>query len=76
MPIAAALSLLTILGTEGENTDLGAHFFGFLFGILLGLSTGYLLDRYGRPSNVSNWLLSLLSAAAVSASWYAALHNG
>lgn len=74
MPIAAALALLTILGTEGENTDLGAHFFGFLFGILLGLTTGYVLERYGRPSTVANGLLSLLSAAAVAVSWYAAMY--
>lgn len=75
MPIAAALSLLAILGTEGENTDLGAHFFGFLFGILLGLSTGYLLERYGRPATTTNRLLSLLSAATLAAAWYTALHS-
>lgn len=75
MPIAAALSLLAILGTEGKNTDLGAHFFGFFFGILLGLLTGFLLERFGRPGKVANGLLSIASAAAVAISWYAAFRS-
>lgn len=74
MPIASALSLLAILGTEGKNTDVGAHFFGFLFGALLGLAAGYLLEKQGRPSTLTDGLLSFVSAAAVVASWYAALH--
>lgn len=75
MPIASALSLLAIMGTEGKNTDLGAHFFGFLFGVLLGLITGYLLERYGRPGRAVNGLLALLSATAVVVSWYAAIQH-
>jgi membrane associated rhomboid family serine protease len=75
MPIAAAASLLAILGTEGENTDLGAHFFGFVFGILLGLVTGYLLEKYGRPARVLNALLSLGCALLVIYAWRLAIHN-
>jgi membrane associated rhomboid family serine protease len=33
LPVAAALGLLAMLGAGGENTDLGAHLFGFLFGL-------------------------------------------
>ena len=43
LPVAAALALLALLGTEGKNTDLGAHLFGFVFGIGLGLAAEYLV---------------------------------
>ncbi|MGD0584204.1 MAG: rhomboid family intramembrane serine protease [Oryzomonas sp.] len=76
LPVASALALLALLGTEGKNTDLGAHLFGFLFGICLGLITGYLLGRYGRPSRLLNALLALLSAVVVVAAWWAALEFG
>lgn len=36
-PLGAGLSLLAFLGTEGEQTDLGAHLLGFFCGILAGL---------------------------------------
>jgi len=39
LPVAAALALLALLGTEGKNTDLGAHLFGFVYGNFLGLIT-------------------------------------
>ncbi|MDD2465484.1 MAG: rhomboid family intramembrane serine protease [Desulfobulbus sp.] len=37
LPLGAGLALLALLGTEGEHTDLGAHFFGFFIGICGGL---------------------------------------
>jgi len=76
LPVASALALLALLGTEGKNTDLGAHLFGFLFGICLGLITEYLLGRYGRPGRLLNSLLALLSAVVVVAAWWAALEFG
>jgi membrane associated rhomboid family serine protease len=76
LPVASALALLALLGTEGKNTDLGAHLFGFLFGICLGLITGYLLGRYGRPGRLLNALLALFSAVVVVAAWWAALEFG
>jgi membrane associated rhomboid family serine protease len=76
LPVASALALLALLGTEGKNTDLGAHLFGFLFGIGLGLITGYLLGRHGRPGRLLNALLALLSAVMVMAAWWAALEFG
>lgn len=74
LPLAAALALLALLGSEGENTDLGAHLFGFAVGILLGLPSGYLLRRYGPPPSRLNTLLALLSLALVGGSWWLALH--
>jgi membrane associated rhomboid family serine protease len=73
LPVAAALALLALLGTEGKQTDLGAHLFGFIFGIGLGLAGGYLVERRGRPGKLLNALLALTSAIVVVASWWAAL---
>lgn len=53
LPVAAGLALLASLGTAGENTDIGAHFFGLLAGGLLGLPAGLLAVRHGYPS--ANW---------------------
>lgn len=76
LPVAAALGLLALLGSEGERTDLGAHLFGFAFGILLGLATGFLLGRFGRPGRRLNALLALASASTVLGAWWAALAFG
>jgi membrane associated rhomboid family serine protease len=37
IPLGAGAGLLALLGVEGERTDLGAHFFGFLCGIAMGI---------------------------------------
>jgi membrane associated rhomboid family serine protease len=73
LPVAAALALLAILGTEGKNTDLGAHLFGFVYGCFLGLITEYLVGRRGCPGHVLNALLALMSAATVAGAWWLAL---
>jgi rhomboid protease GluP len=76
LPAAAALALLALLGTEGKNTDLGAHLFGFLFGTGLGLATEHLVGIYGRPGRRLNALLALAGVVAVTAAWGAALLYG
>lgn len=76
LPVAAALALLTLLGTEGKNTDLGAHFFGFGSGLLLGLVTEPLLARRGRPSGLLNGLLAIAGGLAVLLAWLAAIVAG
>ena len=76
LPGAAALALLALLGTEGKNTDLGAHLFGFVFGIGLGLATEYLVGRYGRPGRALNALLALVAAGLAVTAWWAALVFG
>jgi rhomboid protease GluP len=73
LPVAAALALLAILGTEGKNTDLGAHLFGFVYGSFLGLITEYLIGRRGSPGPVLNALLALSAVAVVVGAWWAAL---
>jgi len=76
VPLASAAALLALLGSEGKNSDLAAHLFGLLSGIPLGLITGSLLKRYGRPGRLLNVLLALLSVVVVVAAWLAALASG
>lgn len=73
IPVAAGLALLAILGTEGRQTDLGAHLFGFCFGVFFGVCAESLMGKYGRPGAVLNFLLAVLSVALVGAAWWAAL---
>jgi len=73
LPVASALALLALLGTEGKNTDLGAHLFGFIYGGFLGLITGYLIDRHGRPGPVLNAILELLCVVTVVGAWWLAV---
>lgn len=75
LPLGAALSLLAMLGTEGEHTDLGAHLFGFLSGLVLGLIAEYLVARYGRPRPLLDALLAVLAGLVVVTAWWAALSN-
>ena len=73
LPVAAALCLLALLGTEGKQTDLGAHLFGFFFGFILGLVVELLVGYFGRPRRLANALLALLSSSVLLAAWWSAL---
>jgi rhomboid protease GluP len=73
IPVASALSLLALLGTEGKQTDLGAHLFGFLFGFVLGMAAELLVGYFGRPRRLVNALLALLSSSVMLAAWWSAL---
>lgn len=73
IPLAAALALLALLGTEGKQTDLGAHLFGFLSGIIFGLLTERLIAAYGQPGPLLNALLALLGALVVVTAWLVAV---
>lgn len=73
VPVAAALSLLVLIGSEGKNTDVGAHFFGLLAGLLLGLLTEVLISRYGYPGRCLRFLLAVFSCLLVVTAWWCAL---
>lgn len=73
LPIAGAVALLVLLGSEGKNTDLGAHLFGFLFGVPLGLITELLISRVGQARSAVDLLLGLLSMVIVVGAWWVAL---
>ena len=70
LPAAGALALLALFGTEGKNTDLGAHLFGFVSGLLLGFPAEYATERCGRPGRGVNALLALCCAAVVVGAWW------
>jgi len=76
LPVAAALALLAILGTEGKQTDLGAHLFGFVSGLTFGLAGEWLIARYGQPGRLLNALLAMLSGVIVVTAWLAAVTAG
>ena len=59
-PIVAGLGLLAFTGTGGENTDLGAHLFGFCCGFGGGLA----LARWLTPAWLRNRRLQAGCAAA------------
>jgi membrane associated rhomboid family serine protease len=67
-PIVAGLGLLAFTGTSGENTDLGAHLFGFIAGLGLGLAIARFAPvewlRKPRVQLVAGTLAALLLAAA------------
>jgi rhomboid protease GluP len=71
-PLGAGAGLLAMLGTSGERTDLGAHFFGFL----CGLGFGILVNRLDISKLTGNQQLQqklfVLTLLAVFISWVAA----
>jgi membrane associated rhomboid family serine protease len=58
-PIVAGLGLLAFTGTGGENTDLLAHFTGFV----VGFGSGLALARYARVERLSSSRLQRVCAA-------------
>jgi len=76
-PVAAALALVATLGTAGEDTDLGAHFFGLFAGLALGGALGWAAARKGLPHEwaggrcniAAGALAGLLLAGAWACGW-------
>jgi membrane associated rhomboid family serine protease len=70
-PIVGGLALLMYTGTGDENTDIGAHLFGFLCGfgggmLLTFARDGILEDRW-------QWLSAALAIGLVLCAWTVAL---
>lgn len=72
VPLGAGVALLAMLGTEGERTDLGAHFFGFACGLVF----GFLLNRLNIHKLAGNAQLQqklfMLTLFIILASWVVA----
>lgn len=68
VPVAAGLGLLAMLGA-GPETDLGAHLFGFLSGLGLGLLAGWLEMRTGIPGKKVDGLLFAAAMGLPIFSW-------
>ncbi len=60
-PLYAGIALLAFTGTAGESTDLGAHLFGFIAGLLLGLLATRVAERLGGRSQLALGAMCLVS---------------
>jgi rhomboid protease GluP len=76
MPIAAALGLLALLGASGENTDIGAHLFGFIAGIGLGFVSDFFTQKFKWSWEQIDKKLALFAACSVLGAWGLALTVG
>lgn len=69
LPFMAGAALLAMIGSSGERTDLGAHFFG----LLCGLANGWILCRpiflKIRQSTLLQTTLFLLSLTVIFIAW-------
>ena len=71
VPIAAALALLAMLGTEGENVDVLAHLFGFLLGAVLGILVAFVI-RVPRAGG-AQWACGSAALSVIVYCWAVAL---
>jgi rhomboid protease GluP len=73
-PAVGGLTLLGTLGAGGANTDVYAHLFGFLSGVLVGLGAAVYVRRYGaRTSRLMQAAGIAAAAGIVCGSWALAL---
>jgi rhomboid protease GluP len=75
IPLMAGIALLAMLGSSGERTDLGAHFFGLLCGLLVGKILCFRPMRRLRDSLIVQTLLFFSSIFVVLISWILALQT-
>jgi membrane associated rhomboid family serine protease len=73
LPLMGAFALLAMLGSSGAHTDLGAHLFGLLCGLLMGKLLILPITRKLRRSFTAQTVLLLLSLSIFSSSWILAL---
>jgi len=64
------------LGASGENTDIGAHLFGFVSGIGLGFMSEFFTQKYDHRQKQANRGLAILATSLVVAAWDLALMVG
>ena len=74
LPLAAALGLLAMLGVGDDNTDIGAHLFGFLSGAALAFFA-YRLPSVFNASWYKNLFWGAVSLLLIIGSWWLALTN-
>ena len=74
LPFGSALALLAFLGAGKGRTDLGAHLWGLIVGICLGLTVA-MQPSFLRWTLIARnqWFLRGVAAFIVIASWWAAL---
>ncbi|MFP4284806.1 MAG: rhomboid family intramembrane serine protease [Desulfovermiculus sp.] len=73
-PVGAGLVLLAWLGTGGERTDVGAHVFGFLVGLAVGVSIVKAGQwNAGNPGQKPQFYCGLCALAVIVSAWGAAI---
>jgi rhomboid protease GluP len=72
LPLGAGLAVLAMLGSGGGRVDFGAHLFGLLAGMLLGLALAPWVSPH-RPNTATQLAAGLLGLAAILAAWTHAL---
>lgn len=75
VPLGAGFALLGFLGAHGELTDLGAHFFGFLSGLILGLLAVQLLKTSGLPSLKTDHIIGMITCFVPILAWLIAFQH-
>lgn len=75
LPIGAAAALLAFLGTSGERTDLGAHFWGMAVGIFLGGAASRPAAKRLCDSKFVQVLLLGLCVGGIGLSWFLAMEK-
>lgn len=73
LPVAAALGLLALLGTGGENTDIGAHLLGFFSGLVLGTASHHFFIKRHLLKQSLNRVLAALTVTMIFLAWSLAL---
>ena len=68
LPAGCGLGLLAMLGA-GPGTDLGAHLFGLLAGMVLGAGAGWFAMRTGVPNRGGDAVLAIAAMATVVMCW-------
>jgi rhomboid protease GluP len=68
-PIVAGLGLLAFTGTSGENTDLGAHLFGFIAGFVLGGLLGHFAPTAWLKSTRVQRVCGAIAVLVLAAAW-------
>ena len=74
VPLMGSAALLAMLGSAGEQTDLGAHFFGLLSGLLTGRILCLPYVRRIQHSIILQIFLFCLSLLLLGGSWTIACH--
>ena len=74
-PLMASAALLAMLGSAGERTDLGAHLFGLLCGLLTGRILCLPAIKMLRSSLLSQIALSFVSLFIFAISWILAFRR-
>jgi rhomboid protease GluP len=73
MPLMAGSAMLAMVGSSGEHTDLGAHFFGLVIGLAAGYLLGLESTRRLRTSFRLQTFLAVLTLGCCLLAWKIAL---